>query len=86
MTTGSGSSAVSLEMAKSVRVCGSLAAPELMPVRLTTCGPLSSATVTLEMTPSVGASFTGSTVTTKARLLLPPSASVTVIVTVTLPN
>ena len=73
-------------MAVTVSVCGSLAAPELMPPRPTKCTPLSSPIDMAGIASSVGASLTGSTVSKNDRLVLPFSASVTVTVTVTLPD
>ena len=73
-----------LDEAVTVRVCGSLVAPELMPVRLTVCRLAFSFMVTLESGFKVGCWFTGLTVTVNVRdmmlLLAPPSSMVTVIV------
>ena len=73
-----------LEEAVTVSVWDSLAAPELMPERLTVCRPAFSLRVTLASVFSVGAWLTGLTVTVKVRettlLLAPPSLTVTVMV------
>ena len=62
-----GISPVALEVAVTVRVWFSLAAPELIPVSVTVCVPASSATVRLARGSSVGGSLTALTVTRKAR-------------------
>jgi len=58
-----------LEVAARMSVCVSLAAPELIPVRLTVCVPASSAIVRLAMRSNAGASFTTLTVTVKVRVM-----------------
>ena len=73
-------------MALTPSVCASLAAPVPMPARLTTTLPASSLVVTSLMASRVGRSFTGFTVSMNASVAVPPSASVTVTVRVTLPD
>ena len=81
---GVGIRPVLLEVAVTVRVWDSLAAPEPMPERLTVWRPAFSLMVRLASVASVGAWLTGLTVTVKVRettlLLAPPSLTVTVIV------
>ena len=71
-------------MAVTVSVSASLAAPEEMPERLTVWAEAFSLRVTFAKALSVGAWFTGLTVTVKVRettlLLVPPSLTVTVTV------
>src|SRR5438132_386267 len=70
-----------LEMAMTLSVWLSLAAPELMPESETVCAPASSLMERLLIGLRVGGSFTGSTVSTKEVLaLLTPSVTVTVMV------
>ena len=84
MTAGLGIKLGLLEEVVTASVWTSLAAPELIPDRLTVCKLAFSLRVTLASALSVGAWLTGLTVTVKVRettlLLAPPSLTVTVIV------
>src|SRR2546427_495270 len=72
VTVGVGIRAGLLETAVTLSVSFSLAAPELMPVGLTVCGPASSSSVTALNASRVGGSLTGLTVTPTVPVALPP--------------
>src|SRR5438045_614706 len=78
----------SLELAVTVRESASLAAPDVMPLKLTVCWAASSLRLRLAMGFKVGASFTGLIVTVKTRTvtLLLGCPSFTRAVIVTVPN
>lgn len=73
----------SLELAVTLRVWASFAAPEVMPDKATFCNEASSVIVRLLSTSKVGGSFTAFTVTVNVRVEMlfdvPPSFTVTVI-------
>ena len=88
MTVGLGMRPGLLEVAVTVRVWFSLAAPEAMPDKVTDCSPASSLIVRLLSGASVGGSLRALTVTVKVRLttllIVPPSFTVTVTIAVPL--
>src|SRR5438093_597762 len=88
MTVGLGIKLVLPDVAVTVSVCASLAAPAPIPERFTVWLAAFSLSATSLMGFNVGGSFTGLTVTVKARvttlLLAPPSLTVTVMVAVPL--
>src|SRR5213593_3873176 len=77
-----------LDVAVTVRNSGSLAAPEVIPLRLTVWVGASSLMVTLPMAFNVGASLTGATVTMNVwrTMLLLGCPSFTVTVTIAVPK
>src|SRR5262249_61038896 len=87
VAVGFGITAGLLETADTLMVCpASLAGPAVTPVRTTVCSGASSSIGTFAGASSVGASFTGLTVTVKVASAKAPAMSVARTVIVLLPN
>src|ERR1044071_2968890 len=75
-----------LELAVTFKVWFSLAAPELIPVRVTVCRPAAAFAVKLARGSRVGVSLTELTVKTKLSLAVSPSLLLTVMVMMVVPD